>query len=93
MIKLFPLSSGHNLIFTTKYSVSPHHSQVGLVSSLLSTRTLRGFPAELLPRQLVSPQPALVQGVSLSQVQDFTFVLVEYRKVPASTFVQFARSV
>lgn len=75
----------NNPIFTAKYTVSLHHSQVELISSLLSSRTLRGFPAELVPRQAVSAQPALVQGVSLSQVHNFAFIQVQYCEAPVGT--------
>lgn len=46
VIKLFPWSSGYNPIFAAKYTLSPHHSQVELISNLLSSRILRGFPAD-----------------------------------------------
>lgn len=93
VIKHFPRSSGYNPIFTAKYTVSPHHSQVELISSLLSSRILRGFPAELAPRQSVSAQPSLVQGVSLSQVHSFAFIWVQYCEIPIGTFVYLGRSI
>lgn len=54
-IKHFPWSSVYNTIFPAKCTVSSHYNQAGLMSGLLSIRTRRGFPAELLPKQSVSP--------------------------------------
>lgn len=87
VIKHFPLSSGYDPVFAAEYTVNPHHSQVELISSLLSSKTFRGFPAELAPRQSVSAQPALVQGLSLLQVHYSAFVHVQYCEVPVGTFV------
>lgn len=48
--------------------------------SLISAKTPRSFSAELLP--------VLLQGTVPSYMQYFTFVLVEFHKVPITPFLQ-----
>lgn len=54
--------------------------------SSLSAKMPRGFSAK--PLTPVKPQPAPLQGAHPAQVQDLALVLVDFRKVPVSTFLQ-----
>ena len=86
VIEHLPWSSGYNPIFTPKYTVSSPHPG-GTHVWFTVHQDSQGLSSRVATHPF-SAQPALMQGVRLSPVQDIAFLFVNYHKVhSSSTFI------